>query len=261
MSTLNDFARKIIETPTLEAKLYDPGNDLKDSPQIIAFNDAPARPQSLAIVDAVKVPSPYGMPDPVQRSRILHAFANHELQAIELFARAILIYQNEPADFRFGLFKILKEEQKHLSLYITRLNALGYEFGDYPVNAYFWNKAAQIETPLQFLALMSLTFEGANLDHALFYRALALRADDHETAKTLQIIHDDEIGHVAFGYHWFMQFKDPTKDLWSEYTTSLIPPMEAKRAKARVGPFAEESRKAAGLPQDFIDRIKSEPTY
>ena len=44
------------------------------------------------------------MRDPAQRARILHALANHELQAIELFAWALLDQLPEALQLVGGLF-------------------------------------------------------------------------------------------------------------------------------------------------------------
>src|SRR2546430_2292140 len=74
---------------------------------------APGRPTELAIVAGrqARVPPVAGMRDPAQRARILHALANHELQAIELFAWAVLAYPDTPVAFRRGLVAILADEQ------------------------------------------------------------------------------------------------------------------------------------------------------
>ena len=62
---------------------------------------APGRPANLGIVPVKRgiVPPVAGMHDPAQRARILHALANHELQAIELFAWALLHEQPDAAEW------------------------------------------------------------------------------------------------------------------------------------------------------------------
>ena len=108
------------------------------------------------------MPSVRGYHDPRQRARILHSFANHELQAVELFAWALLAFPKAPADYRSGLLEILGEEQRHTRMYIARLRKMGGELGDYPVSSYFWNKTPELTTPLRFVCAMALTFENAN---------------------------------------------------------------------------------------------------
>ena len=114
-----------------------------------------------------------GMRDPAQRVRILHALANHELQAIELFAWALLAFPDAPLAFRRGLVAILADEQRHLALYTERLAALGTGFGDQPVTGHFWNKLDHLADPLAFVCAMGLTFENANLDFAGDYARAA----------------------------------------------------------------------------------------
>src|SRR5690606_37167787 len=135
----------------------------------------------------------------------LNSFANHELLAIEMMASALLIYPHKTEDdlrFKKGVLVALKDEQKHLSLYIKRLQSLGYEFGDFPLNDFFWRQMEKLKTPAQYLAVMSLTFEAANLDFAQFYSRIFQEQGDLETARILQTVLEDEIAHVALGAHW-----------------------------------------------------------
>src|SRR5439155_7886224 len=125
---------------------------------------APGRPPELAIVPGrrTRVPPIAGMRDPAQRARILHALANHELQAVELFAWALLAFPDAPLAFRRGLVAILGDEQRHFRLYEARLTAHATRFGDHPVTAHFWNKLDHLTGPLEFVCAMGLTFEAAN---------------------------------------------------------------------------------------------------
>src|SRR5262245_66297996 len=96
----------------------------------------------------VSVPPIAGMRDPAQRARILHALANHELQAAELFAWALLAFAGEPRGFRTGLLAICADEQRHCLAYAARAAALGCPFGSQPVTGHFWNQRARLATPL-----------------------------------------------------------------------------------------------------------------
>src|SRR4051794_34416247 len=109
---------------TLDDKLAPPPDDLELEDGEPALRIAgPGRPASLPIRRGrdARVPPIAGMRDPAQRARILHALANHELQAIELFAWALLAFPDAPLPFRRGLVAILAEEQRHCELYLARL--------------------------------------------------------------------------------------------------------------------------------------------
>ena len=252
-----DYARSIVTSLTLEAKLEPPpdGLVLEDAglPLVLA---APGRPPGLVIVPSrqAKVPPIEGMRDPSQRARILHALANHELQAIELFAWALLAFPDAPTAFRRGLVAILADEQRHLELYRARLAAHRVAFGDFPVTGHFWNKLDHLTGPLEFVCAMSLTFENANLDFAGDYAAAARAAGDDATAAALERVHADEIGHVHFGWVW-MQKLAGDRDPWLTYTAHLHPPLGPHRA--RGARFDREARQRAGLDERFIDALEA----
>jgi uncharacterized ferritin-like protein (DUF455 family) len=192
------------------------------------------------------------MRDPHQRARILHALANHELQAIELFAWALLAFPDAPALFRRGLAAILGEEQSHMRLYMERLAALGHRFGDFPVTAHFWNHLGQLSSPLGFVCVMGLTFENANLDFAQEYAAAARAAGDAETAAVLDRVHREEIRHVRFAWRWLRRWRGE-RSSWRAYTDSVAPPLGPGRARGRE--MCLDSRRAAGLDDEFIANL------
>ena len=195
------------------------------------------------------------MPDPAQRLRIMHGFANHELQAVELFAWALLQFPDAPEAFRRGLLEILTEEQKHLSLYISRVEALGGSFGDEPLSGYFWNKAREISTPAGFCSSVGLTFESANLDHAIEYARAARDSGDPESAAVLDVVHDDEVGHVRFGWTWLEEFKNPGQSQTEAYLANVTWPLRPALARGPI--FHRESREQAGLDREFIDMLEA----
>src|SRR3569623_2233081 len=129
------------------------------------------------------------MHDPAQRTRILHALANHELQAIELFAWALLAYPAAPLLFRRGLVAILADEQRHFALYVERMRAFDTSFGDHPVTGHFWNKLDHLASPLHFVCAMGLTIEHAHLDFANAYAPAARACGAAAPAAALDQVH------------------------------------------------------------------------
>jgi uncharacterized ferritin-like protein (DUF455 family) len=195
------------------------------------------------------------MRDQRQRARILHALANHELQAIELFAWAILAFPAAPAAFRRGLLAILADEQRHFGLYADRLAALGGSFGEHPCTGHFWNKLDHLATPLGFVCTMGLTFEAANLDFAGDYAEAARSAGDLATAAAIERVHADEIAHVRFGWIWMRKLAGAHADPWATYVASTRYPLGARRA--RGARFDREARRRSGMAEAFIDAIEA----
>jgi uncharacterized ferritin-like protein (DUF455 family) len=256
-----DYAHAIVTGETLDAKLVVPPADLAlEDPGAPLRIAAPGRPTALAIVPgrSAKVPPLAGMRDPAQRARILHALANHELQAIELFAWAVLAFPAAPLAFRRGLVAILADEQRHLGLYMDRLTAHGLAFGDLPVTGHFWNKLDHLTGPLEFACAMNLTFENANLDFAGDYAAAARACGDHATAEALDQVHADEIKHVHFGWVWLRKLAGDV-DPWQAYLDHVKFPLGPRRA--RGARFDREARVRAGFDEAFIDALAAiEPT-
>ncbi len=252
--TVRNFAERIVRAESLDEKLMPPPSDLPDDePGPPLRIESPGRPPELRIVASARVPPLLGMPDPAQRARILHGFANHELQAVEIFAWALLAFPEAPAAFRRGLLRILAEEQEHVRLYLDRLDAHGTAFGAHPVSGYFWGKIGALTTPSRFVCAMALTFETANLDHAADHARAAREAGDPLTAEAIERIGRDEIRHVAFGWRWLERFRDPDLSMWDAYRANVSWPL--RPALSRGPTFHAEPRLAAGLDPEFVRRI------
>ncbi len=252
---LAQFALNILESADIEDKLRAPAGCLEDRRAKVAVPSWPTRSPDLQIVPAREagVPKLLGWPDIEQRRRILHALTNHELQAVELYARALLDFDDGPPEFRRDLLRVVIEEQRHTRSYLGRLEAIGGRFGAYPVSGYFWRKISLMDTPLRFVCCMSLTFENANLDHCLESESVARQAGDEATARLFAHIRHDEIEHVRFGWKWLERLKSPTKTMWSAYREALLPPLHPGRASGRN--FHPEPRRLAGFDSEFIDGL------
>jgi uncharacterized ferritin-like protein (DUF455 family) len=264
--TARGYARSIVAGSSLAAKLAPAPAELLV--EEAAPDDggaerlaAPGRSPELAIAPGreARVPPLAGMRDPSQRARILHALANHELQAIELFAWGVLAFPATPPAFRRGLLAILADEQRHFALYADRLAALGARFGDHPVTGHFWNKLDHLATPLGFVCTMCLTFENANLDFAGDYAAAARACGDEATAAAIDRVHADEIRHVHFGWVWLRRLAGEAADPWETYLQHARYPLGPRRA--RGARFDREARRRAGVDEAFIDALAAiEPT-
>lgn len=256
---LRSWAEQILFGEQITDKLaVAPPGFCDDAPgAALARPAAPGRPPHLPLVDPrprAVFPGHGALADDRVRGQVLHFFANHELLALELMALVLLRFPDAPRPFRRGLANTMAEEQRHLSLYLARMAELGVELGEIPVNDFFWNCLSRVESPLSFVAGMSLTFEQANLDYALYYRDAFADHGDATTAALMQSVYDDEVGHVRHGLRWLRRWKPAGLDEWAAHAALLERPLTLARAKGRA--FSRPARQAAGLPPAYIDRLE-----
>ncbi|MFZ4712509.1 MAG: DUF455 family protein [Bacteriovoracaceae bacterium] len=248
-----DLCRTILEGGSLSDKLTDLS--------AIEFTDwidyqipaLPGRETKLLMSEKrTKFPKHFHLPE--SRAKALHFFANHELLAIEMMAAAILFFPHkteEDIKFKKGITQTLREEQKHFKLYQARMKDFGLNFGDVPLNNFFWRQMHSLKTPEEYLAMMAMTFEMANLDFMLFYKEAFSNVEDHKTTQILDIVLEDEISHVAFGVN-YLKKKREDRDLWDYYQSLLPPPLTPARSKGLV--LNKKSRLETGIDQAFLDK-------
>ena len=76
---------------------------------------------------------------------------------------------------------------------------------------------------------------------------------DADSAKLLEKIYRDEIGHVAYGLKWFRRWKNPAESDWDAFCRTLKFPLSPQRAKGFALNIA--GRRAAGLDPQFIAQL------
>ena len=257
---ISTFAEQILFGNTLADKLLKldhfedshPGKPLKTPQQ-------PGRPSALSLDswhgrNKVLFSDVRRFNSEKDRGLVIHFFANHELLALELMALALLKFPHAPQKFRRGLVRTLMDEQEHVKLYLHRMQDIGIEFGEIPVSNFFWQTIAPMKTPLDFVTRLSLTLEQANLDYATHYAKIYQNLGDLTTARILERIYKDEIGHVKHGLHWFRKWHESNVSDWKAYRNLLAEPLTPSRAKG-IG-FNFNGRSQAGLSEDFIAELE-----
>ncbi|HEX4351080.1 MAG TPA: DUF455 family protein, partial [Verrucomicrobiae bacterium] len=164
-----------------------------------------------------------------------------------------LKFPDAPAAFRKGVLRTLQEEQEHTRLYIERMRSCGVEFGELPVSGYFWRCVSPMEHPIDYVSSLCLTFEQANLDFAQHFSRSFATVGDTDSAKLLEKIYRDEIGHVAYGLKWFRRWKNPAESDWDAFCHTLKYPLSPQRAKGIALNIA--GRRAAGIDANFIAEL------
>lgn len=259
---IREFAERVLYSESLEEKLLLNPREVTDQSPDTGFimPSGPGRPSELRISEkGVKADFPglNRLDDDVERGKMLHFLANHELLATELMALVLLKFPNAPKEFRMGVFETLKEEQAHTLMYMRRMRECGVEFGELPVNDYFWRVVAPMESPMDFVSRLSLVFEQANLDYSVHYAKLFRQVGDNGTARVLEKIYEDEIGHVGHGLKWFRKWKEEGDTDWESFKKQLYFPLSLVRAKG-VAPYNAEGRIRAGLDPEWVEKLEVE---
>ncbi len=185
---------------------------------------------------------------------LLHAVTHIEFNAINLALDAVWRFPHMPTAYYLDWFKVAHEEAHHFSLLRAQLQAMGYDYGDFPAHTGLWDMTAKTEGDvLARMALVPRTLEARGLDATPPMQAKlrkvatpdALRAVD-----ILDIILRDEIGHVAIGNHWY-RFLCGQRGLDPVATYALL--AAQYNAPRLRGPLNLDARRAAGFAQAELD--------
>lgn len=150
------------------------------------------------------------------------------------------------------------DESKHFTLLTARLAALAptTPYGSLPVHAALWESARATFGSLRArLVIIHLVHEARGLDVNPGTIARFRRAGDDASVRALEVIHADEVTHVAAGHRWFTwlcarEGVDPVRTFREE----------VRRGWAGVlkGPFNIEARDQAGMTRDFYEDLKED---
>ncbi|QDV07047.1 hypothetical protein Poly30_25660 [Planctomycetes bacterium Poly30] len=261
--TASEWCRAYVESSDVAEKLRPAPRPGDGDPSLGAERDlprrlpGPGRAAHLRVLDrAEKIPKPGALVEASAVAKLLHVFLHHEIQAAELCAWAFLAFPEAPSEFRAGLLGILDDEVRHAALYAGRIEELGASYGDFPVRDWFWARTLTATTPLQYVALMGLGFEGGNLEHAARFEALLREAGDERSASLVGQVGREEVSHVRFAARWFSEWThgDPTESPdFDRWRAELPPPLTPEVLRGK--PLDRDRRRRAGLSESFLDRL------
>ena len=171
--------------------------------------DRPGRPKRPELRPPRDMPKRRRAGSTAGRIALLHALAHIELNAIDLSWDIVARHAGDrdpalPRAFFDDWVGVAADEARHHRLLAERLAALGAAYGDLPAHDGLWQASMDTSHDLAArLAVVPLVLEARGLDVTPAMIAGLRAAGDDASADILQIIHDDEIGHVAAGKRWF----------------------------------------------------------
>ena len=166
----------------------------------------PGRPNHPILRPPRDVPRRRITQSPSGRIALIHAIAHIELNAIDLALDMACRFTSHrlPRDFYVDWLSVADDEARHFLMLTSRLAELDATYGDLPAHDGLWQAAH--ETARDFLARLAiapLVLEARGLDVTPAMIEKLRGVDDDATADALEIIMNDEIGHVAIGKKWF----------------------------------------------------------
>jgi uncharacterized ferritin-like protein (DUF455 family) len=220
------------------------------SPLDVPVPHRPGRPARPELIPPQRVPR-RALTTLRGRIALLHAIAHIELNAVDLALDIVARFATErvPKSFFDGWMTVAFEEAKHFCLVRDRLRDLGAEYGDLPAHDGLWQAAHDTRNDLTArLAVVPLILEARGLDVTPALQAKMRQSGDTESAAVLDIIYEDEKGHVAVGAKWFRflcarENKDPALAFQKLVRDNFRGPLKA--------PFNDVARAEAGLTPSF----------
>lgn len=253
-TSIQAFARYYLETSCLEVKCNPGKVPTHFAVDAEPLDLRPRRPAELRVTQRRPRSFKRGaLERPEVRAALHHKFWHHELQAAELFCWAILRFSDAPQPFRKGLVRIFKDELRHMGMYQRHIEALGFKLTDFEIRDWFWDRVPLCTTPLEFVALLGMGLEGANLEHTARFESWFRAVGDHAAAEIQEQVGREEVAHVRFAIRWFREWTGAVDfDTWCCTLPAPLTPLLMR------GKTIHQSRRIqAEFPQGFIERLRS----
>lgn len=187
------------------------------------------------------------------RAALLHAVAHIEYSAIDLALDHAFRFRDLPVDYTADWLHVAADEARHFALLQDHLRSIGYDYGDFPVHDSLWQMAVRTaHDPLARMALVPRLMEARGLDATPPILEKLQLAGDLEAVHILDVILQDEIGHVAIGDRWFRYLcAMQGRDAEACYRELIV----RHRAPWPQLPMNEKARRAAGFSVGELERL------
>lgn len=184
------------------------------------------------------------------RAALIHALAHIEFNAINLALDALWRFDGMPRPYYLDWLRVAAEEARHFQMLRAHLRDQGHDYGDFPAHQGLWTMCEKTRHDATArMALVPRTMEARGLDATpLIQRKLRQvgTPDALAAASILDVILEDEVGHVAIGNHWYRWLCERQGLEPESHYATLVRRYEAPRLKP---PFNETARRQAGFSE------------
>lgn len=189
------------------------------------------------------------------RAALIHAVAHIEFNAINLAWDAVYRFPGMPDDYYRDWASVAADEVRHFSLLQTRLEQLGYQYGDLPAHNGLWQAAVATEHDVMVrMALVPRVLEARGLDVTPGMIERLSRVGDPDTVAALELILREEVRHVAIGSHWFAYLCGQRR---IEPRSTFLDLLQHSAGALPRGPFNVSARLAAGFSPEELEALKN----
>ncbi|MCS5591977.1 MAG: ferritin-like domain-containing protein [Gammaproteobacteria bacterium] len=213
-----------------------------ESVEIITVPGRPKKPQLVSYQATPKRDrSDLGM------IKTIHSICHIEFNAINLALDALYRFRQMPEKYYHDWAKVAHEEALHFTMLNDYLKELDHQYGDFEAHNGLWEMT--VETDYDVLARMALVprvLEARGLDVTPSIQTKFRNSQFPKMAEILEVIFQDEIGHVKIGNYWYKHLCKE-RDLEPIETFDLL--IKKHVGKSLRGPF----NWAARLLSDFTE--------
>jgi len=170
--------------------------------------DVPGKPDRLRLVHPRDLPR-RSMHSKQGQLALIHAITHIEFNAINLALDAVYRFRNLPDAYYSDWLRVACEEAQHFCMLSEHLQSMGYDYGDFDAHNGLWQMAIKTsEDVLIRMALVPRVMEARGLDVTPGIIARFKSSGDEHAVSILNVILEEEVGHVEIGSRWFHYFCD-----------------------------------------------------
>ena len=253
LETIYGYGYKVLNEADVVKKAHYICNLSNDTIEHMALGEAfippkrPQRPPKPELVSPKKLPKRSYKNDQ-SFACLIHSLAHIECNAIDLALDSLCRFapsHSEEKKFAQDFMKVARDEAKHFLALQDILEKYGYYYGFFVAHDGLWQ--ASIDSAysvIKRLIYVPLVLEARGLDVTPNMIAQCKKNGKNHEASILQMIHDDEINHVAVGYKWLIHECAGN----SQKARLLFRHIVQTECPAKVKPpFNMHSRSVAGL--------------
>ena len=199
---LTDPQQKVAAVLAMEPRTH----GVLDVHATLQHDGPPGRPLQPVLVHPQEVPrrSPFTLEG---HCALVHAITHIEFNAVNLALDAVWRFTGMPDGYYQDWLRVAREEAKHFTLLRNHLLTLSHDYGDFVAHDGLWTlcEATRHDVAAR-MALVPRTLEARGLDATPIIQAkLRKVGTPHALAAVaiLDIILEEEVGHVAIGNHWY----------------------------------------------------------